>query len=62
MGKITLLDMLKVKIGDLAFKIFLWSNNITKDRYLDQVYEEEKEYRKMMNEYDVYYPQYKNED
>jgi len=42
MGNRTLWQQLKLRIGAVAFGIFIWSMEMTDEEYFDTIYEQEK--------------------
>jgi len=40
MGKQSLFDSIREWIGGVAFRVFLWSNRMTQDQYIDAIVEE----------------------
>jgi len=42
MGNRTLWQQLKLRIGAVAFGIFIWSMEMTDEEYFDAIYEQEK--------------------
>lgn len=44
MRKMTVLDKIREWIGGIAFRVFLWSAQMTKDEYLEQVEKEARVY------------------
>jgi hypothetical protein len=43
MKKSKILDWIKYKCGAIAWKVFLWSINMSEEKYWDQIYKQEKE-------------------
>lgn len=42
MGKQTLWEKIKDKIASIGWHLFLWGNDLTKEEYWKQIYEQEK--------------------
>ena len=52
MGKLNLLTKLKLFIGNVGWKLFLWGNEFTEEEYWERVYEQEKRFREKYNDYE----------
>jgi hypothetical protein len=51
LGKLGILKKIKEFIGEIAFLVLLWSNDMTEIEYWRMIYEQEKS-RDMINSYD----------
>jgi hypothetical protein len=49
MGKDTILDIIKDKIGKVSWNLFLWSIDRTAEQYWNDIYEQEKHYQDLNN-------------
>jgi hypothetical protein len=50
MGKRNIWKELKLRIGAVAFGIFIWSMEMTDDEYFDAIYEQEKRLKEKTDE------------
>ncbi len=50
MGKAGMLDRLRYVVCIIAWKLFLWSIKMTEDEYFDSIYEQEKEWRRIIQD------------
>ena len=50
MGKRSIWKELKLRIGAVAFGIFIWSMEMTDEEYFDAIYEQEKRLKEKTNE------------
>jgi hypothetical protein len=50
MGKRNIWEELKLRIGAVAFGIFIWSIGMTDEEYFDAIYEQEKGLKEKTNE------------
>lgn len=50
MGNKSIWKELKLRIGALAFGIFIWSIKMTEDEYFDAIYEQEKRLKEKTDE------------
>jgi len=48
MGEITLLQWMKEIIGNISFRIFLWTINKTQDEYFTMIYNQERNNREVV--------------
>jgi len=46
MGKESLWQKIRQAIGSCAWRVFLWSNKITQEKYWNEIYEQERDMRK----------------
>ena len=50
MGKRSIWKELKLRIGEVAFGIFIWSIEMTDEEYFDVIYEQEKRLKEKTDE------------
>ena len=50
MGKRSIWKELKLRIGALAFGVFIWSMEMTDEEYFDAIYEQEKRLKETPDE------------
>ena len=52
MGGRSIWEELKLRIGAVAFGIFIWSIKMTEDEYFDEIYEQEKRIKEKTDDYE----------
>lgn len=52
MGKLSIITRIKLFIGGIGWKLFLWGNGFTDEEYWEQIYEQEKRFREKYNDYE----------
>jgi len=50
MGKLSILTRLRLKIGPIGWRIFIWGADTTEEKYWDDIYELEKMRREQKEE------------
>jgi hypothetical protein len=50
MGKLSILTRLRLKIGSIGWRIFIWGVDTTEEKYWDDIYELEKMRREQKEE------------
>lgn len=44
MEKRTIIQIIKSYLAGIAFRVFLWGNELTEEQYWKEIYEQEKDY------------------
>jgi hypothetical protein len=52
MKRLSIIKKIKLFIGNIGWRLFLWGTDITENEYWSQVYEQEKIYREQFNDYE----------
>ena len=52
MGRLSFIIKLKLFVGGIGWRLFLWGNVFTDEEYWEQIYEQEKRFREKYNDYE----------
>lgn len=52
MRRLSIIERIKLCIGGIAWKLFLWGNEFTEEEYWGRIYEQEKRVREKYNDYE----------
>lgn len=52
MERLSIIARIKLYIGGIAWKLFLWGNEFTEEEYWERIYEQEKRFREKYNDYE----------
>ena len=52
MKRLSIIARIKLYIGSIAWKLFLWGNGFTEEEYWERIYEQEKRFREKYNDYE----------